>query len=145
MISYGGDVSIVSTTCDGRNFNPRLHTEATALEPYLEQIASISIHASIRRRRPEERQERSNKDFNPRLHTEATLMRWILRSLLQISIHASIRRRHLPPNFSSLTALFQSTPPYGGDRFILQALLVQENFNPRLHTEATACRGMQLE
>ena len=56
-----------------------------------------------------------NQDFNPRPLAGATLVFVILPIPVLISIHAPLRGRHLLERRAKRDALFQSTPPCGGD------------------------------
>ena len=78
-------------------------------------VGGISIHAPLRGRRDTEGFLESCKYFNPRPLAGAT--------------------RSLTSNF--LPILFQSTPPCGGDRWIMRIGKISVNFNPRPLAGAT--------
>ena len=141
-------------------FNPRPHTGATRRRQKPLPICIISIHAPIRGRLQTISFLSHWTNFNPRPHTGATDKARAQKWAEQISIHAPIRGRpalgvfcqchsgisiHAPIRGrliggvdSSTGALFQSTPPYGGDGnpHDMQVPFIQD-FNPRPHTGAT--------
>ena len=53
--------------------------------------------------------------FNPRPHAGATKRPAITNKPTAISIHAPMRGRHAPTASLAVKAIFQSTPPCGGD------------------------------
>ena len=59
-----------------------------------------------------------------------------------ISIHAPLRGRRLPPILTLQTAVFQSTPPCGGDPPDYGKTCICGNFNPRPLAGATKVVGV---
>ena len=82
-------------------------------------------------------QKPRSRHFNPRPHAGATSgSTWKLYRN-PISIHAPMRGRLSAAALSASIALFQSTPPCGGDGKVKQPVQPQLNFNPRPHAGAT--------
>ena len=112
----GGDRSPGSSTAPSADFNPRPHAGATVDKSVDNFPKGISIHAPMRGR-PEQ---------------PVPSCSWVL-----ISIHAPMRGRRIIDGSVHNARKFQSTPPCGGDYWLLFKIYSILNFNPRPHAGAT--------
>ena len=106
---------------------------------------TISIHAPLRGRRPWRRSSGGTADFNPRPLAGATAINEHYGTLGPISIHAPLRGRHIRAGKFKIPALFQSTPPCGGDLIHGFRIIAQDDFNPRPLAGATRMKRRAAE